>query len=148
MYTVEHRKPNDWIERIQKKFPTLKDAEDYIFKTIKENDDFYKTAGIDYGHFDIEEDFEYGKSSTVIRYIITRETYPKTERIEIEEDLVDHFMYKGVAVNVYEDDYGQCYYYKFKWNDEIQHGGCGTYNLEYKDYISSEIDYMLEHESK
>lgn len=48
--------------------------------------------------------------------------------------------YRGYDINVYNDDYGQCFYFYF--NDSCI--GCGTYNPDYQGYIQYEIDNYLD----
>lgn len=49
-------------------------------------------------------------------------------------------IYRGVKVNVYDDDYGQCFYFKYKGKEY----SCGTYNTDYYGEIISVIDDDLD----
>lgn len=50
------------------------------------------------------------------------------------------YSYRGYKVRVYNDDYGQQYYFYF--NNRCH--GCGTYNFNYEDCIRYEIDHYLD----
>lgn len=60
------------------------------------------------------------------------------------ETLVTTMEYKGYNIEIWNDDYGQCYFFKFldKKGRPHEHS-CGTYNLNYeqevKDYIDGEV---------
>jgi len=47
---------------------------------------------------------------------------------------IKEFKYKGYRVEIYLDDYGQCYCYEIynKENKLVQDGCCGTYNTDYE----------------
>ena len=49
--------------------------------------------------------------------------------------------YRGYDINVYNDDYGQCYYFYF----DGRCISCGAYNFDYEGCIHYEIDYKLDH---
>ena len=53
---------------------------------------------------------------------------------------VTTYTYRGIDVDIFEDDYGQCYY--FYYNDESI--SCGTYNLDYESYVKYVIDRDLD----
>ena len=50
------------------------------------------------------------------------------------------YSYRGYKIRVYNDDYGQQYYFYFN----NQNHGCGAYNLDYEDCIRYEIDHYLD----
>ncbi len=143
-FYVDYREPNAYL-RDRKHFDSFKEAKTFVLNTIKQHEDFYKTCkSIDSGCFDIHPDFEYGKSSKIYRIIATEDHYKDPECFDMEEELEDSFIYRGVAVNVYEDDYGQCYYFKCMINGELHESSCGGWNPDYKTVITNEIDYMLD----
>lgn len=53
---------------------------------------------------------------------------------------VDKVKYRGKRIRVYDDDYGQCYY--FIYNGKPY--SCGTYNFDYIDEIISVVDDDLD----
>ena len=141
---VSYRKPNGYL-RERDHFDSLDEAKTFVLNFIKEHEDFYKKCkSIDSGCFDIHPDFEYGKSSKIYRYIATEDHYKNPDYIEIDEELEDSFIYRGVAVNVYEDDYGQCYYFKCIINGELREDSCGGWNPDYKTAVTDAIDYILD----
>ena len=62
-----------------------------------------------------------------------------TEKNETQKP-VTTVHYRGYDINVYNDDYGQCFYFYFD-NRCIT---CGTFNPYYKEYIQYEIDNKLD----
>lgn len=54
---------------------------------------------------------------------------------------VDTVELDGVKYEVYEDDYGQCYFFQYEENGELHEEGCGTYNPDYKGYIKDFHEY-------
>ena len=143
-YYVDFREPKAYF-RDRKHFDTLDDAKAFVLSYVKDHEDFYKTCkNIDSGCFDIHPDFEYGKDSKIYRYIATENHYQNPDYFEMDETLEDSFIYRGIAVNVYEDDYGQCYYFRCIFNDELVEDSCGGWNPDYKTAVTSAIDYMLD----
>ena len=60
-------------------------------------------------------------------------------------DYLSSLTYRDIEVDVFVDDYGQCFYIKFKLpnTEEVQEIGLGTYNLAYKEETQDIIDYLL-----
>lgn len=48
--------------------------------------------------------------------------------------------YRGVKIDVYDDDYGQCFYFTYKGHEY----SCGTYNTDYYGEIISVVDDDLD----
>lgn len=46
----------------------------------------------------------------------------------------------GKIINVYMDDYGQCFFFTWEEDGEVHEESCGTYNTDYKDYIKMKFD--------
>lgn len=54
----------------------------------------------------------------------------------MEEEYIETIELDGEKYDVYLDDYGQCYYFKYTdENGEIKEIGCGTYNFNYRQEI-------------
>lgn len=58
-------------------------------------------------------------------------------------DYVKSFIYRDVEVDVFCDDYGQCYYVKFTINERLHEMSCGTYNFNYEQEAMDMVDYYL-----
>lgn len=43
-------------------------------------------------------------------------------------------IYKGHLINLYMDDYGQCWVIQFMEDGELKEEGCGTY-CDWRDYV-------------
>lgn len=63
-----------------------------------------------------------------------------TEETETQEPVAT-VHYRGYDVNVYNDDYGQSYYFYF----DGRCIGCGAYNFDYEGCIHYEIDKKLDY---
>jgi hypothetical protein len=63
-----------------------------------------------------------------------------TEKSETQKPVAT-VHYRGYDINVYNDDYGQCYYFYF--DDRCI--SCGTYNLDYESCVHWEVDQKLDH---
>ncbi len=143
-YYLSFRQPGGY-SRVKIHFDALDDAKAYVLKFITDHKNFYKTCkSLDSGCFDIRPDFEYGKDSKIYRYIATEDHYKKPEYVEIDEKVEFSFIYRGVAVNIYEDDYGQCYYFRCIINGELIENSCGGWNPDYMTETTSAIDYILD----
>ena len=53
---------------------------------------------------------------------------------------VKTYTYRGIDVDIFCDDYGQCYY--FYYNNKSH--SCGTYNPDYESCVECEIDHDLD----
>ena len=61
------------------------------------------------------------------------------------ETLVKTLTYRGVIVNLYDDDAGQSYYFRYRdLDNRICSEGCGSWNLDYMGVIRYTIDRMLD----
>ena len=63
-----------------------------------------------------------------------------------KEEYVATFIYNGnkeQMVHLGMDDYGQCYFVMFEFENEIKEMGCGTYNFDYLDCVYYVFEYML-----
>ena len=60
--------------------------------------------------------------------------------VKEKEKYVKTYSYRGYDIDIYDDDYGQCYYFYF--NDEQI--SCGTYNPFPEDVIEYVIDEFLD----
>lgn len=61
-------------------------------------------------------------------------------------DIYTMFKYRGMTVNIYNDDPGQCFDYEiFDVNgNKVRQGSCGTYNPDYESEPKFIIDEMLD----
>ena len=61
-------------------------------------------------------------------------------------DIYTMFKYRGMTVNIYDDDAGQCFRYEIfdKDGKQVDSGSCGTYNLDYESEPKYLIDEMLD----
>lgn len=58
-----------------------------------------------------------------------------------KQEYVETLWINGLRVDVGLDDYGQCYFYEYiDEQDGPVVGSCGTYNLDYREYIYSVLD--------
>jgi hypothetical protein len=59
-------------------------------------------------------------------------------------DYIETLEYKNILIHLFNDDYGQSYYIKFKINDNEQEVGLGTYNFNYEEqnFISNRPTYL------
>lgn len=63
-----------------------------------------------------------------------------------KENFVKTIEYRGIKVNVYADDCGQCYYIRWRGkHNDIQKDSCGSYNPDYEDVARYRVDEMLDH---
>lgn len=60
--------------------------------------------------------------------------------------MYEFFNYRGMQVNIYNDDNSQCFDYEiFDANDnKVCQGSCGTYNFDYESEPKFMIDEMLD----
>ena len=68
--------------------------------------------------------------------------FGKTSPTEYEKKFCyrSTYHYRGYDIDVFDDDYGQQYYFYF---NNCCHG-CGAYNIEYEECIRSVVDYYLD----
>lgn len=53
---------------------------------------------------------------------------------------VTTYTYRGLDIDIFNDDYGQCYYFYYK--DKFH--SCGTYNFDYESCVKYEVDRDLD----
>jgi len=64
----------------------------------------------------------------------------KPSKYEMKFNYLKTYKYRGYKIKVFNDDYGQQYYFYF--NNECH--GCGTYNFDYEGCIRYEVDHYLD----
>lgn len=64
----------------------------------------------------------------------------KPTKFEKKFCYLDTYIYRGIKVDVFDDDYGQQYYFYFNGRSI----GCGAYNTDYKHCIEYEVDHYLD----
>lgn len=73
------------------------------------------------------------------------ENGPDKEWVLEQEVLVKKFTYRGVKIWLYDDDAGQCYYFRYRNSyNHIETMSCGGWNPDYMPEVRYYIDEMLD----
>lgn len=84
----------------------------------------------------------------MVEYVAFIDLAKKDEEREDDLDYVETVSIDGNIIDVYDDDYGQCYMLRYTDADgEEKYWGCGTYNFDYMSEaiaISRHIDRVKE----
>ena len=62
----------------------------------------------------------------------------------IDNEYVCTLVYRGIQVDIFIDDYGQCYYAKIDHEDIHLQWGLGSYNMSYEWEVKDVIDHILD----
>jgi len=65
--------------------------------------------------------------------------------MDITKDIyVETLIVRDKMVNVFMNDYGQCYWFQWLENGELKDMSCGTYNTDYKEFIEDYFKPLTE----
>lgn len=106
-----------------------------------------KSKGITDIFYEIAENSNFKKKDEILKYI--KEKYAeyirdfgvtKPTKYEIKFCFLFTYSYRGYDIDIFDDDYGQQYYFYFNGHQ----CSCGAYNLDYESCIKYEIDNFLD----
>lgn len=149
-YIVNFSEDSSWYYRIEVGiFSTLKKAKHAANEYLKNNPLPKEKWHIDHGscpRFEIVAEPEVGVQTIIYWKLPYQPGYKRWRINDDSKDLVTVVKYRNIDVNVYEDDYGQCYYLRWRnQENKIQEENCGSYNPDYEEVVRYCIDNMLDH---
>ena len=119
----------------------------YAISEFDKGYEYGKSSGITDIFYEIEENINFKEKDKILKHLKKKyaeyiRNFGKTKPTKYEKKFCFLFTYhyRGYDIDVFDDDYGQQFYFYFNGHQS----SCGAYNSDYESCIKYEIDNFLD----